>query len=288
MFRRTILILIVPLSGCATLSPKFETELQSDRITYAVAGEGSVTVVFESGLGDGMDGWESVFDPISSFATTFAYDRPGYGGSETVSGTRTGRDIVESLRTLLAQVGLSPPYVLVAHSSGGMYVELYARLYPDEVAGVVLVDSRHPEFTRRCEERVRKGCTIKGFIKLLMPGHMKREIDGGAQTADQIREAPSFPDIELIVLSRSKGKESKEWLELWMEMQEEYAKLSRHSRHIVSEKSGHYVHDDDPEAVIEAVQGVVERVQGDSSLGQAPSLDETARLRSLSRINPGF
>ncbi len=92
---------------------------------------------------------------------------------------------------------------------------------------------------------------------------MKREIDGGAETADQIREAPSFPDIELIVLSRSKGKESKEWLELWMEMQQEYAKLSRRSRHIVSEKSGHYVHHDDPEAVIEAVRGVVERVQND-------------------------
>ncbi len=108
MFRKRILILFVFLSGCATLSPKFETELQSNRVTYAMAGEGSVTLVLESGLGDGMDTWEPVFDPISSVATTFAYDRPGYGGSDDVSGTRTGRDIVEHLRTLLAQVELSP------------------------------------------------------------------------------------------------------------------------------------------------------------------------------------
>ena len=264
MFGKRILILFVFLAGCATLSPKVETELQNNRITYAVAGEGSVTVVFESGLGDGMDAWEPVFDPISSFATTFAYDRPGYGRSEDVSGTRTGRDIVESLRTLLAQVELSPPYVLVGHSSGGMYVELYARLYPDDVVGVVLVDSRHPEFTQRCEERLGKGCGVPGLMRLLMPGHMKREFDGGDKTADQIRAAPPFPDIELVVLSRGKGKESMEWLELWMEMQREYAMLARRSQHIVSQESGHYVHRDDPEAVIEAVRGVVERAEVDS------------------------
>ena len=82
MFPRGILSLVVFLSGCATLSPKFVTEIQNSRIDYAMAGEGPVTVVFESGLGDGMDTWEPVFDQVSSFATTFAYDRPGYGGSE--------------------------------------------------------------------------------------------------------------------------------------------------------------------------------------------------------------
>ncbi len=265
MFRKRILILFVLLSGCATLSPRFVAELQGNRVTYAMAGEGSVTVVFESGLGDGMATWQPVFDPISSFATTFAYDRPGYGGSDDVSGTRTGRDIVESLRTLLAQARLSAPYVLVGHSLGGQYVELFARLYPEEVAGVVLVDSRHPEFTQRCEDALDKGgCGVPEIMKAVMPGHMKRELDSAVKTADQIRAAPSFPAIELVVLSRGKGKEDKEWQKLWMEMQQEYAKLTGHSKHIVSAESGHYVHHDDPRAVIEAVRGVVERVQNDA------------------------
>ncbi len=263
MFPRGILSLVVFLSGCATLSPKFVTEIQNSRIDYAMAGEGPVTVVFESGLGDGMDTWEPVFDQVSSFATTFAYDRPGYGGSEDVSGPRSGRDAVGSLRTLLAQVELSPPYVLVGHSMGGQYVELYARLYPDDVVGVVLVDSRHPEFTRRCEERLEGECGAPGLMRLIMPGHMKRELDAANTTADQIRAAPSFPDVELVVLSRSEGSESREWLQLWMEMQHEYAALTRLSRLIVSQ-SGHYVHHDDPGAVIEAVRGVAARVQDDS------------------------
>jgi hypothetical protein len=101
-------------------------------------------------------------------------------------------------------------------------------------------------------------------MKLIMPGHMKRELAGTAETADQIRGAPSFPDIELVVLSRSKGKESKEWLALWAETQAEYSKLSGRSSHIVGNNSGHYVHKDDPDTVIEAVREVIERIQTDA------------------------
>ena len=97
-------------------------------------------------------------------------------------------------------------------------------------------------------------------MKLLMPGHMKREINGAAATTDQIRAAPPFPDIELVVLTRGKGQESKAWLALWAETQEEYAALSRRSTHAVSARSGHYVHRDDPDVVVDAVQRVVEHL----------------------------
>ncbi len=259
MMRIVSLVLFATLTACAALTPKF-TALQSARVAYALAGEGPVTIVFESGLGDGMDTWKPVFDQISSFAATFAYDRPGYGRSEDVSGSSTGRDIVDRLRAVLARINVDPPYVLVGHSLGGQVVELFARLYPEDVVGVVLVDSRHSEFTERCHARLDGGCDLPGVMKLLMPGHMKRELDGASETADQIRQAPPFPDIELVVLSRSKGNESAEWLELWAETQREYTRLSSQVSHIVAPESGHYVHRDDPQAVIAAVRGVVERL----------------------------
>ncbi len=263
MLRRTIPILFLSLSGCATLSPKSETELRGRRTAYALAGEGTITVVFESGLGDGMDSWEPVFDSVSTFATTFAYDRPGYGRTKDDGGPRTGRDIVENLRGLLTHLEISPPFLLVGHSSGGMYMELFARLHPDEVAGVVLVDARHPEFTQRCEQRLNNHeCSVPGLLKLLMSSPMKRELDGAAATTDQIGAAPPFPDIELVVVSRSEGNESTEFLELWMEMQAEYATLSRRGRLVVSEGSGHYVHRDDPQAVIKAIRRVILRARG--------------------------
>jgi pimeloyl-ACP methyl ester carboxylesterase len=266
MFGKKAVLLIVGMYACATLSPKFHTTLRSNRVAYAMAGNGSVTVVFESGFGDGMDKWEPVFDSIATFATTFAYDRPGYGGSHDVSGARTGKDVVDALRLLLAQVELHPPYILVGHSLGGQYVELYARLYPDDVASVVLVDSRHPDFTKRCEEQVgARECGLPGLMKLIMPGHMQREFDGGPATIDQIQAAGPFPDIDLVILSRSEGRESKEWLALWADLQSEYARLTRRSRHIVSDHSGHYVHHDDPAIVIAEVRAVVMRVRDNAS-----------------------
>lgn len=256
---RTTLCLIVLFAGCATLSPKLEIDLQNDRLAYSVAGVGSMTVVFESGWGGGMDTWEPVFEGIASFAKTFAYDRPGYGRSSDVSGSRTGRDIVDGLRGLLAEVGSDPPYVLVGHSIGGQWVELFARLHPDEVVGVVLIDSRHPEFTERCEEALDgEGCDVPGLLRILTPGHMKRELDGAAETIEQLRAAPPFPDVELVVLSRGQGKESEAWLQLWAETQREYLTLSRRGIQIVSEGSGHYVHHDDPQMVTEAIRDVVE------------------------------
>jgi pimeloyl-ACP methyl ester carboxylesterase len=237
------------------LSPKFNTRLEGNRIAYALSGTGSTVVVFESGLGDGMDRWAPVFDSVATFATAFAYDRPGYGNSQEVSEVLTGKDAVERLRSLLTHLEIRPPYVLVGHSLGGQYVELFARLYPAEVSGVVLVDSRHPDFTERCKERLDDSeCDVPGLLKLLMPGMMDRELQGVEETRQQIRDAPAFPEIPLAVLSRGRGRESPEWLEVWAETQREYAQLSPFSTHLVSPESGHYVHQDDRAAVVDAIR----------------------------------
>lgn len=250
-----LLFLVLFQAGCASLSQKSTTELAGRRVAYALSGEGPNTVVFESGLGDGMDTWASVFDSVASFSTAFAYDRPGYGGSDEVSETSTGRDAVSRLRSLLAQLEVRSPYVLVGHSLGGQYMELFARLHPEEVSGVVLVDSRHPDFTTRCKARLSASeCDVPGYLKLIMPGVMKRELAGAEETAEQIREAPPFPEIKLAVLSRGKGDESAAWLELWAETQREYARLSSQSTHTVSAGSGHYIHKDDPMTVIAAIE----------------------------------
>lgn len=70
--------------------------------------------------------------------------RPGHGNSSEASTVRTGATIVEELRSLLRSKGLRPPYVLVGHSLGGLYMQLDARSHPDEVSALILVDSTHP------------------------------------------------------------------------------------------------------------------------------------------------
>ncbi|AXA92720.1 alpha/beta fold hydrolase [Massilia sp. YMA4] len=101
-------------------------------------------VVFEAGSRGTIDKWAGVLAAASRDATVFAYNRPGYGNSDIATTPRDGRTIVEELRQLLRHQGLRPPYVLVGHSLGGLYMQLFARAYPDEVKGVVLVDALYP------------------------------------------------------------------------------------------------------------------------------------------------
>ena len=100
-------------------------------------------MVFESGLGHGKRIWGPVFTGVTGFTRAIAYDRAGYGQSETSPEPRSGLQIVAELRAMLQTQGLKPPYVLVGHSLGGTYMKLFAKYHPEEVAGVVLVDARH-------------------------------------------------------------------------------------------------------------------------------------------------
>ena len=106
------------------------------------AGEGGApTIVMDSGLGGTVLDWQLVQPEVAEFARVCTYDRGGMGWSEPGTQPRTSQQIVEELHTLLGNAGVQGPYVLVGHSLGGTNVQLYANQYPDEVAGMVLVDS---------------------------------------------------------------------------------------------------------------------------------------------------
>lgn len=109
-------------------------------------------VVFEAGSRNTLDKWGTVPETMSRDATVFVYNRPGYGNSEVASTSRDGRTIVEELRGVLRHKGLRPPYVLVGHSLGGLYMQLFAKAYPQEVAGLVLVDSLYPRMVKKTED----------------------------------------------------------------------------------------------------------------------------------------
>jgi pimeloyl-ACP methyl ester carboxylesterase len=108
---------------------------------YCTGEGGAPTVVMDSGLGGTVLDWQLVQPEVAKFTRVCTYDRAGMGWSELGTQPRTSQQFVEELHALLGNAGVEGPYVLVGHSLGGVNVQLYASQYPDEVAGMVLVDS---------------------------------------------------------------------------------------------------------------------------------------------------
>ena len=207
--------------------------------TYILAGQGSPTVVLESGLGDGKDSWVSVFSRLAAHTRVFAYDRAGYGSSRSGNSSRDGTTIVNELRSTLQAIGLEPPYILVGHSIGGTYMELYARSYPEEVAGVVLIDSRHADFDRQCREAGALSCTPPAVLKVLLPKAPKQELADGEMTMAQVTNAGPFPEVPLVVLTSGGNLlAGTRFNEVWLETQNALADLSADSTHTTCQHCG--------------------------------------------------
>lgn len=157
----------------------------------------NVVVVFESGLRGTLDKWDKVLDGVSPDASVFAYNRPGYANSEPTDAPRDGATIVRQLRGVLKHKGLAPPYVLVGHSLGGLYMQLFARLYPDEVAGIVLVDSLLPRMVKKPQEFP---FTTRLAKRVLFSSAAGREVDSIHETGEAVLALPGIDNKRMIKL----------------------------------------------------------------------------------------
>ena len=119
-------------------------DVGAHRLHLTCAGTGSPTVVLESGLAEPAALWDGVMTQVSRSTRVCAYDRPGQGWSDDLAHRQDGREVAADLHTLLARAGEHGPYVLAGHSSGGTLALTYAARYPDQVAGMVLLDSSSP------------------------------------------------------------------------------------------------------------------------------------------------
>lgn len=106
-------------------------------------GGGSPTVVLEAGGQSPSFVWIRIQDQVAGFTRVCSYDRAGYGWSDAVHETMHPEQVADMLHTLLENGGEGPPYLMVGHSFGGIYIRVFTEKHPDEVVGMVLVDSSH-------------------------------------------------------------------------------------------------------------------------------------------------
>ncbi|MEJ5999803.1 alpha/beta fold hydrolase [Paucibacter soli] len=179
--------------------------------------EAQGTVVFENGSRAEMEGWRAVMQALASQPLApgvdssakpwalFAYNRPGVGRSEATERPRDGQQIVADLRSQLQQQGLKPPYVLVGHSLGGLYMQLFARLHPSEVKGLVLVDALYPGVIKKPQDFPFYTRWGKALFLSAMAG---REIDAIHATGEAVLALPWATQIavtRLINVPKSAG-----------------------------------------------------------------------------------
>ena len=258
------------------------------------SGEGSPTVILDSGLGDSYLSWRKVQPQIAKFSRVCSYDRAGIGYSDHSSRRRTSRVIAEELHGLLQAAGVAPPYVLVGHSMGGFDVRLYASLYRSEVAGMVLVDASHPDQDNRFPPELKnmEGTWLREaeFLAYSMPFGIPRllglcdedadlratecnfhtaresvaEIKAFSESAAETAATGTLGDMPLAVLSHDPDKPSSELPpdvakptnDTWEKMQEELAHLSTRGTQAIVKNSSHYIQLDEPDAVIGAIRNV--------------------------------
>jgi pimeloyl-ACP methyl ester carboxylesterase len=175
-------------------------EINGSRMHIHCEGTGSPTVVMEAGSGDCSLSWALVQQNVSSFTRVCTYDRPGYAWSAPVPGPVTARNVTGRLHTLLTRANISPPYVLVGHSLGGIYARYYAHRYPDEVAGLVLVDPGSEwqmartgnNFSRELKVAVAtKTSSLRGMAKEAANGTLARDMSLVQKYSD-----PRLPSFE--------------------------------------------------------------------------------------------
>ena len=255
-------------------------------LKYVLEGEGSPTIVFLTGFRTGMNlAWDKLFPEVTGISTILAYDRLNYGDSDPSEDgvPQTGAEIVRVLRLLLKELLLPPPYLLVAHSIGGLYAQLFARKYANETGGVIFIDSSHPDQRERFAEATKdRNIFLRAYYELVervtwpfysivLSASEKQdtEVDFWIETEKQIKEAPAFPDIPVAVLSQSAGlipcalfdPDSGPTEEVWQELQKDLAKLSPQGYQIVA-NTGHFVQNEDPGLVLSTIQNMTDKIRG--------------------------
>jgi pimeloyl-ACP methyl ester carboxylesterase len=169
------------LVGCSplpTLPNSSQVNFDGSQVYAAHSKGNSPTVVFQSGFGVDISAWSEVLKRLPSDIATFAYDRPGTGGSPNKSGERDPCTIARELHELLRVADVRPPYILVGHSLGGIYQYAFAKLYPKEVKGILLVDATHPDFPENLQ-RVSPNyvTTAKALQAAISSETQKRELN---------------------------------------------------------------------------------------------------------------
>jgi len=246
--------------------------------TLHCEGEGSPAIVLLHGCGSPDPNYQTnnFYDDLSKITQTCSYVRDRV----TTAAPNTMRDIVNDLNTRITTAQVSAPYVLVGHSCGGWISMLYAATYPEEIAGMVLLDSAHPDYALRTleiiptaypDEPVTLTKFRQGFMDWTSPDYPNPENWDWATNLDQARTVTSLGDLPLLVMSADEPTIGSGIPEInqrltddWIAQHKEMAALSTQGRQVTIENTGHLMWWDNPSRIISLIKSLIQQIRSTS------------------------
>jgi pimeloyl-ACP methyl ester carboxylesterase len=252
------------------------------RLSLECAGKGSPAIILQNGQGVDKRSWNAVWPALSQASRVCRYDRAGTGGSTTGPYPTSAGHIIDELHSLLAEARVSPPYLLVGHSFGGLAARMYAMKFRRDVSALLLIESASEFYDRsfdsthinvdtfaNAEER-REFLDLADELQYFgrHPATSSEGIDW-ALSYKQLGELPrgTLTTLPLYVLSAQDrrwtsppifARDVRERIAaIWAFAQDSLAALSPRSTHVFAERAGHFVQQDRPDLVIDAVQALL-------------------------------
>ncbi|ULQ55931.1 alpha/beta hydrolase [Flavihumibacter rivuli] len=221
----------------------------------------SPTIVLIGGFGSELSTWNAINERIDKSSGVFTYNRPGIGKSENVAGTRDALTIALELDKVLQASGQKPPYVLVAHSMGGIYARMYYHLFPNKVKGLCLVDATHERqldsLLSMVPETERQNIITyleqqqEELLSKMPQGALKEELRSNFRTNyEQIKAKPPISNIPVYVITSIKptNEEPAETKKIIAALHEEWARAAGNKgKFVTTVNSGHYIQVEEPD-----------------------------------------
>ncbi|MBC8089530.1 MAG: alpha/beta hydrolase, partial [Phycisphaerae bacterium] len=245
---RARVVALLALGACTSAKNPAATAPNASKIAMEVSGTVAPTIVLQSGLGDSRDSWSPIFGRLAQSHRVFRYDRPGYGQTKSVGTSRDPCSIATELRIALGEANLHPPYVLVGHSIGGLYQFVFAKLFPDDVAGLVLLDPSHPNHWARMQQDAPAAATMLKLLKsTAFRSAARREFDDQAVCLERLDlRSPLAIPAKILTRTQYKSIELGAFETMVHALERDWVAMLGVAQLEPIDGSGHYIHKEKP------------------------------------------
>jgi pimeloyl-ACP methyl ester carboxylesterase len=278
----------LPLAGCGLLGDRTATTSSPDHTLAPLAATENVTVgkrqmaarcagstsdpsvLLVSGYDTELSqSWDEVQPSIARFARVCAYDRLGVGSSDAAPKRQSFADMADELDGVIDALHLARPVVLVAHSLGGMIAATWAEAHRQDLAALVFVDATPPSWVATAlstlpADPAAKGGELRSGLATLLAPHANAEHLAGRPSFDPPAVFSPVGSQPVVALTHSvsdwgdlRRRDAAELDSVWVGGQQDWAELSSRGRVQIVDQAGHFIQNDQPQALVDAVREVL-------------------------------